>query len=136
MALATLVSRITGFIRIVLLAAILGAALSSAFSVANQLPNLVAALVLEATFTAIFVPVLARAERDDPDGGTAFVRRLVTLATALLLVATVASVIAAPLLVRLMLGSDTRIRNRPACSDAHLHCAANCPNPTQLSSRS
>ena len=88
MAFATLVSRITGFTRIVLLAAILGAALSSAFSVANQLPNLIAALVLEATFTAIFVPVLARAERDDPDGGTAFVRRLVTLATALLLVAT------------------------------------------------
>ena len=84
MAFATLVSRITGFIRIVLLAAILGAALSSSFTVANQLPNLVAALVLEATFTAIFVPVLARAERDDPDGGTAFVRRLVTLATALL----------------------------------------------------
>ncbi|OBA87292.1 murein biosynthesis integral membrane protein MurJ [Mycobacteriaceae bacterium 1482268.1] len=112
MAFATLVSRITGFIRIVLLAAILGAALSSAFSVANQLPNLVAALVLEATFTAIFVPVLARAERDDPDGGTAFVRRLVTLATALLLIATVVSVAAAPLLVRLMLGSDPQV-NRP-----------------------
>ena len=61
MALATLVSRITGFIRIVLLAALLGAALSSSFTVANQLPNLIAALVLEATFTAIFVPVLARA---------------------------------------------------------------------------
>ena len=112
MAFATLVSRITGFIRIVLLAAILGAALSSAFTVANQLPNLIAALVLEATFTAIFVPVLARAERDDPDGGTAFVRRLVTLATALLLVATVLSVVAAPLLVHLMLGEDPQV-NRP-----------------------
>jgi len=112
MAFATLISRITGFIRIVLLAAILGAALSSAFTVANQLPNLIAALVLEATFTAIFVPVLARAERDDPDGGTAFVRRLVTLATALLLVATVLSVVAAPLLVHLMLGDDPQV-NRP-----------------------
>jgi putative peptidoglycan lipid II flippase len=112
MALATLVSRITGFTRIVLLATILGAALSSAFSVANQLPNLIAALVLEATFTAIFVPVLARAERDDPDGGTAFVRRLITLATALLLVVTMVSVAAAPLLVRLMLGSDPQV-NRP-----------------------
>ena len=39
MALATLVSRITGFVRIVLLAAILGAALSSAFSVANHRPT-------------------------------------------------------------------------------------------------
>ena len=112
MALATLVSRITGFIRIVLLAAILGAALSSAFTVANQLPNLIAALVLEATFTAIFVPVLARAERDDPDGGAAFVRRLVTLATTLLLVATILSVAAAPLLVRLMLGHDPQV-NQP-----------------------
>ena len=112
MAFATLISRITGFTRIVLLAAILGAALSSAFSVANQLPNLIAALVLEATFTAIFVPVLARAERDDPDGGTAFVRRLVTLATALLVVVTLLSVAAAPLLVRLMLGSDPQV-NQP-----------------------
>ena len=120
MALATLVSRITGFIRIVLLAAILGAALSSAFSVANQLPNLIAALVLEATFTAIFVPVLARAERDDPDGGEAFVRRLVTLATALLLAATVASVAAAPLLVRLMLGGDPKVDTALTTSFAFL----------------
>ena len=112
MALATLISRITGFARIVLLAAILGAALSSAFSVANQLPNMIAALVLEATFTAIFVPVLARAERDDPDGGEAFVRRLVTLATMMLLFATTLSVIAAPMLVRLMLGSHPQV-NQP-----------------------
>ncbi|KUI31674.1 murein biosynthesis protein MurJ [Mycobacterium sp. IS-1742] len=120
MAVATLVSRITGFLRIVLLAAILGAALSSSFTVANQLPNLVAALVLEATFTAIFVPVLARAERDDPDGGTAFVRRLVTLATTLLLVATVLSVAGAPLLVRLMLGDDPQVNNPLTTAFAYL----------------
>jgi putative peptidoglycan lipid II flippase len=120
MAFATLVSRITGFTRIVLLAAILGAALSSAFSVANQLPNLVAALVLEATFTAIFVPVLARAERDDADGGAAFVRRLVTLATTLLLVTTALSVAAAPLLVGLMLGSDPQVDKQLTTAFAYL----------------
>jgi putative peptidoglycan lipid II flippase len=120
MALATLVSRITGFFRIVLLAAILGAALSSSFSVANQLPNMIAALVLEATFTAIFVPVLARAERDDADGGTAFVRRLLTLATALLLVATVISVVAAPLLVHLMLGEDPQVNRSLTTAFAYL----------------
>lgn len=120
MALATLVSRITGFVRIVLLAAILGAALSSAFSVANQLPNLIAALVLEATFTAIFVPVLARAERDDADGGEAFVRRLVTLATTVLLVATTLSVAAAPLLVRLMLGGDPKVNEPLTTAFAYL----------------
>ncbi|MGD1172581.1 murein biosynthesis integral membrane protein MurJ [Mycobacterium seoulense] len=120
MAFATLVSRLTGFARIVLLAAILGAALSSAFSVANQLPNLVAALVLEATFTAIFVPVLARAEQSDPDGGAAFVRRLVTLTTALLLVATALSVLAAPLLVRLMLGRDPQVNEPLTTAFAYL----------------
>ncbi|SOX56730.1 murein biosynthesis protein MurJ [Mycobacterium ahvazicum] len=120
MALATLVSRITGFGRIVLLAAILGAALSSAFSVANQLPNLVAALVLEATFTAIFVPVLARAEQSDADGGAAFVRRLVTVTTALLLFATLASVAAAPLLVRLMLGRPPQVNEPLTTAFAYL----------------
>jgi putative peptidoglycan lipid II flippase len=120
MALATLVSRVTGFTRIVLLAAILGAALSSAFSVANQLPNLVAALVLEATFTAIFVPVLARAEKDDADGGAAFVRRLVTLATTVLLGATLLSVVAAPLLVQLMLGRSPQVNEPLTIAFAYL----------------
>lgn len=120
MAFATLVSRITGFARIVVLAAILGAALSSAFSVANQLPNLVAALVLEATFTAIFVPVLARAEQSDPDGGKAFVRRLVTLTTTLLVVATALSVLAAPLLVRLMLGRNPQVNEPLTTAFAYL----------------
>src|SRR6201996_6400922 len=120
MALATLVSRITGFARIVLLAAILGAALSSAFTVANQLPNLVAALVLEATFTAIFVPVLARAEKDDPDRGAAFVRRLVTLATTVLLGATLLSIVAAPLLVQLMLGRSPQVNEPLTVAFAYL----------------
>lgn len=120
MAFATLISRLTGFIRIVLLAAILGAALSSAFTVANQLPNLVSNLVLEATFTAIFVPVLARAERDDPDHGAAFVRRLVTLATSVLVAATVLSVLGAPLLVRMMLGHDPRVNTPLTTAFAYL----------------
>ena len=120
MAFATLVSRITGFARIVILAAILGAALSSAFSVANQLPNLVAALVLEATFTAIFVPVLARAEKDDVHGGAAFVRRLVTLATTLLLATTPLSVAAAPLLVQLMLGREREVNEPLTTAFAYL----------------
>jgi putative peptidoglycan lipid II flippase len=120
MAFATLVSRLTGFARIVLLATILGAALSSAFSVAYQLPNLIAALVLEATFTAIFVPVLARAERDDPDGGEGFVRRLVTLATTLLLITTAVSVACAPLLVGLMLGGDPEVNRELTTAFAYL----------------
>jgi putative peptidoglycan lipid II flippase len=120
MAFATLISRLTGFAKIVLLAAILGAALASSFSVANQLPTLIAALVLEATFTAIFVPVLTRAEQGDPDGGAAFVRRLVTLVTVLLLVATTLSVLAAPLLVRLMLGRNPQVNEPLTTAFAYL----------------
>ncbi|OBA69326.1 murein biosynthesis protein MurJ [Mycobacterium sp. 1554424.7] len=120
MAFATLISRITGFGKIVLLAAILGAALASSYSVANQLPTLIAALVLEATFTAIFVPVLARAEQSDPDGGAAFVRRLVTLTTALLLIATTLAVLAAPLLVRLMLGRNPQVNEPLTTAFAYL----------------
>ncbi len=120
MAFATLISRLTGFAKIVLLAAILGAALASSFSVANQLPTLIAALVLEATFTAIFVPVLTRAEQADPDGGAAFVRRLVTLVTVLLLVATTLSVLAAPLLVRLMLGRNPQVNEPLTTAFAYL----------------
>ena len=120
MAFATLISRITGFAKIVLLAAILGAALASSYSVANQLPTLIAALVLEATFTAIFVPVLTRAEQEDPDGGAAFVRRLVTVVTALLVVATTLSVLAAPLLVRLMLGRDPQVNEPLTTAFAYL----------------
>lgn len=120
MAFATLISRITGFLRMALLAYLLGDALLSSFSVANQLPNMVAALVLEATFTAIFVPVLARAERHDPDGGDAFVRRLVTLATTLLVVTTALSVAGAPLLVRVMLGGDPQVNNPLTVAFAYL----------------
>ena len=120
MAFATLISRITGFLRMALLAYLLGDALLSSFSVANQLPNMVAALVLEATFTAIFVPVLARAEKHDADGGDAFVRRLVTLATSLLLVTTVLSVAGAPLLVRVMLGGDPQVNNPLTVAFAYL----------------
>ena len=120
MAFATLISRITGFAKVVLLAAILGAALASSFSVATQLPNLIAALVLEATFTAIFVPVLVRAEQGDPDGGAAFVRRLVTVTTTLLLVATTVSVLAAPLLVRLMLGRNPQVNEPLTTAFAYL----------------
>ncbi len=76
--------------------------------------------MLEATFTAIFVPVLARAEQDDADGGAAFVRRLVTLATALLIVATALSVAAAPLLVRLMLGRTPEVNEPLTTAFAYL----------------
>ncbi|WP_431953702.1 lipid II flippase MurJ [Nocardia lijiangensis] len=97
-AIATLISRITGFGKQLLLAAVLGPAIASAFTSASLIPNMITELVLGAVLTAMVVPTLVRAEKEDPDGGSAFVRRLVTAAFVVLLGATVLATIAAPLL--------------------------------------
>ncbi|QCQ94042.1 lipid II flippase MurJ [Rhodococcus sp. SGAir0479] len=97
-AFATLISRMTGFLKQLLLLTALGPAVASAFTVASQIPNMISELVLGAVLTAIVVPVLVRAEREDPDQGAAFVRRLFTAALALLGTAALFATAAAPLL--------------------------------------
>src|SRR5947209_8752203 len=58
----TLLSRILGFVRDVLVAAFLGAGpLADAFVVAFRLPNLFRAFSAEGAFSAAFVPLLSRA---------------------------------------------------------------------------
>nr|WP_245548457.1 murein biosynthesis integral membrane protein MurJ [Gordonia araii] len=111
-ALATLISRITGFIRTVLLVAVLGGAIASAFQAAYVLPNMIAEVVLGAVLTAIVIPVLVRAESEDPDGGQGFINRLYTLTVVLLGTATVIALIAAPLLTLMNVGSGGEV-NRP-----------------------
>jgi putative peptidoglycan lipid II flippase len=103
-ALATLVSRITGFVRTVLVLALLGAAVASSFQAAYVLPNMVAEVVLGAVLTAIVIPVLVRAESEDADGGVGFINRIFTLAVSVLAVATLVALIAAPALTMLNLG--------------------------------
>lgn len=97
-AFATLISRMTGFLKQLLLLTALGPAVASAFTVASQIPNMISELVLGAVLTAIVVPVLVRAEREDPDQGAAFVRRLFTAALALLGTAALFATAAAPIL--------------------------------------
>lgn len=107
LALPTLVSRVSGFAKALAITAVLGiGAVSDSFTIANTLPNIVAELVLGAVLTSIIIPVLVRAEREDADGGTLFTRKLVTVAGLVLLLATVASVAAAPLLTSLYLGDS------------------------------
>ena len=108
-AVATLVSRITGFAKQVAMTATLGAGLASAFTVSTILPNMISELVLGAVLGAIVVPVLVRAEQEDADGGRDFVRRLFTIAVALLGTVALAATIAAPLLARLMLNGDPKV---------------------------
>ncbi|UIZ93449.1 murein biosynthesis protein MurJ [Corynebacterium sp. CNCTC7651] len=120
MAIATLISRITGFIRTVLLGAALGPAVASAFNTANTLPNLITEIVLGSVLTALVVPVLVRAEKEDADHGERFVRQLFTLTLTLMTVVTILAVIAAPLLTRLPLEDDGKVNIVQATSFAYL----------------
>ncbi len=97
-AIATLISRITGFGKQLLLLAVLGPAIASSFTSASLIPNMIAELVLGAVLTAIVVPTLVRAEQEDPDRGAAFIRRLVTAAAVILGTAAVLATAAAPIL--------------------------------------
>jgi len=101
MAVATLVSRLTGFLRTLGLTAIVGLNLvGSSFNVANTLPNIIFELLLGGVLTSVVIPVLVRAARDDGDDGNAFAQKLLSGATAGLLVATALATVAAPLLIR------------------------------------
>ncbi|MCE5288915.1 MAG: hypothetical protein LLG14_06685 [Nocardiaceae bacterium] len=84
--------------------ATLGTALASAFGVANSLPNMVTEVVLGSVLSALVVPVLVRAEAEDADGGVMFARRLLGVCLAILSVATVCAIVAAPVLVAINLG--------------------------------
>ncbi|MFI9507516.1 murein biosynthesis integral membrane protein MurJ [Nocardia sp. NPDC052566] len=112
-AVATLISRITGFGKQLLLLTVLGPAIASAFTSANLIPNMITELVLGAVLTAMVVPTLVRAEEEDADGGVAFVRRLVTAACTVLLIATVLAMAAAPLLAsHVFLSSDGKVNTQ------------------------
>ncbi len=120
MAIATLLSRITGFMRTVLIGSALGPAIASAFNTANTLPHLITELVLGAVLTSLVVPVLVRAEKEDPDGGEAFIRRLMTLTFTLMGAVTVISILAAPFLVEVGLDEDGHVNIDIATSIAYL----------------
>ncbi|MDO5077622.1 murein biosynthesis integral membrane protein MurJ [Corynebacterium sp.] len=120
MAIATLCSRITGFLRTVAISSTLGAAVASAFNAANTLPNLITEIVLGAVLTSLVVPVLVRAEKEDEDRGAFFIRRLFTLSFTLLLVVTAISLLTAPLITTLQLGSKGQVNLSQATSIAYL----------------
>ncbi|GAA1250051.1 murein biosynthesis integral membrane protein MurJ [Pseudonocardia aurantiaca] len=106
MAVASLVSRITGFLRQVALFTALGATiLNDAYTVANTLPNIVYELLLGGALSSVMIPLLVRAQKEDPDGGEAYTHKLITLAAVALLLATAIGVAAAPLLTQLYMGA-------------------------------
>src|SRR5438034_8756306 len=90
----TLVSRILGFVRDVLIARLFGAGMASdAFFVAFRIPNLLRRLFAEGAFSQAFVPLLAEYKNRRGEADTKqLVDRTATLLTLALLVATVLGV--------------------------------------------
>ena len=102
--LLTLISRITGLVRELLMAATFGAsAMTDAFNVAFRIPNLFRRLFAEGAFSQAFVPVLAASQIQNGEAATKLlIDRVATLLTWALLLTCVIGVAAAPVLVWLM----------------------------------
>ncbi|GAA1703144.1 hypothetical protein GCM10009808_21330 [Microbacterium sediminicola] len=102
----TIVSRLTGFVRSVVLVAAIGSVgrAADAFAVANQLPNNIYAIISTGLLTAVVVPQIVQAAVH-PDGGRAFISKLFTLGTVALVVTTALATAAAPWLVQLYAAS-------------------------------
>ncbi|MET8202220.1 murein biosynthesis integral membrane protein MurJ [Micromonospora taraxaci] len=108
MAVGSLVSRGTGFLRTLVLTAALGGALvGDAYTTAQILPGMVYEFLLGGILTSVLIPVLVRRRKVDTDGGQAYAQRLLTLAVVTLAVAALVAVAAATLLTRLYT-SDNR----------------------------
>ena len=102
MAVGTLASRGTGFLRTLMLVFALGVTgVANAYNNANTLPNAVYDLMLGGILTSVIVPLLVTAAKRDSDGGEAYDQRMFTLATSALLGLTVVATLAAGLLVDL-----------------------------------
>jgi putative peptidoglycan lipid II flippase len=99
MAMGTLASRLTGFLRTLVLVTALGQAqLADAYNNSNTLPNTVYYLMLGGIFTSVIVPMLIRAAKNDPDKGEGYAERIFTLGViSLLIITVVATALAGPL---------------------------------------
>jgi putative peptidoglycan lipid II flippase len=99
MAVASLASRITGFLRTLALVAALGIAVSTvadAYNVANTLPNMVYTLLIGGVLSSVIIPLIVHAQEHDPDRGEHYTQRLLSWGTAGLAIVTTVAVIAAP----------------------------------------
>ncbi|MFI9270011.1 murein biosynthesis integral membrane protein MurJ [Kitasatospora sp. NPDC052896] len=118
MAAGTLVSRATGFLRTMVIAAAIGVGtMGDSYSAANTLPTLLYILIGGGALNAVFVPQLVRSMKQDEDGGTAYANRLLTVVITGLAGVAFVAVLAAPLLVQLIshslmrdpVGADTTV---------------------------
>ena len=107
MAILSLVSRGTGFLRTLTITAALGSLIGDAYTTAQIFPGMVYEFLLGGILTSVLVPVLVRRGKSDPDGGEAYTQGLLTLSVLALGVAALLAVIAAPWLTILYTSADT-----------------------------
>jgi putative peptidoglycan lipid II flippase len=100
----TLVSRVTGFLRDVVMAAVLGAGpIADAFLVAFRLPNHLRAIFGEGAFAAAFVPAYARRlETDGIAAAQKFADRIATLMLVVQIVLLALALVFTPAVVRVL----------------------------------
>ena len=99
MAVASLASRITGFLRTLALVAALGIGatkVADAYNVANTLPNMVYTLLIGGVLSSVIIPLIVHAQEHDPDRGESYTQRLLTWGTVGLAIVTTVAVVAAP----------------------------------------
>lgn len=98
----TMLSRILGFIRDILLARLLGAgALADAFFIAFKLPNFFRRMFAEGTLTVALVPVLAEERKKGEEDAHAYLNALAGLLLAALLIFTILGIVFMPWLLLL-----------------------------------
>jgi putative peptidoglycan lipid II flippase len=101
---ATLASRLTGFVRDMLVAAALGAtAIADAYVAAFLLPNLFRRLVGEGAFNAAFAPIFARREAEGGDrSAVAFAESALSLFLGVAILILIAGQIGMPMIISLV----------------------------------
>jgi len=106
MAAGTALSRVLGFVRLVVLVALFGNATRQAdmFAIANTLPNSMYILLAGGVLNTVLVPQLVRAVRRDADGGEAYTNRVMTVGLLGLGLISVLLTLAVPLVVALYSG--------------------------------
>src|SRR5208282_5450180 len=99
MAMGTIASRITGFVRSAILIYAIGTHdLGNSYQLANTIPNIVYNLALGGILTSVVVPLLVNAAKRDRDHGEAYDQRIFTLGVlALGGITVVATLAAAPI---------------------------------------
>ncbi|KOU75198.1 membrane protein [Streptomyces sp. XY66] len=124
MAAGTIVSRITGFLRTLVIAAAIGVGtFNDTYQIANTLPTMIYVLVGGGALNAVFIPQLVRAMKNDDDGGEAYANRLLTLVVVLLAGITTICVLAAPVFITMM---SPKIASDPQQMDVAVAFARYC----------